>query len=53
MNLTALEGIANILLHKMKAQVQERHPMTDLEQHSEGVVDQGTTCSLTFASVRS
>jgi hypothetical protein len=39
MNLTALEGIANILLHKMQAQVQERHPMAGLDQHSEGVVD--------------
>jgi hypothetical protein len=45
--------MANILLHKMQAQVQERHPMAGLEQPSEGVVDQGTRCSLTFASVRS
>jgi len=43
MNLTALEGIANILLHKMQANVQERYPTTDLEQHS-GVIDQGTRC---------
>jgi hypothetical protein len=40
MNLIALEGIPNILLHKMQAQAQERYPMTNLEQHS-GVIDQG------------
>ncbi len=52
MNLTALEGIANILLHKMQAQVQERYPMTELEQHS-GVIDQGTRCWIALASMRS